>query len=275
MMNGVLRGIVMRHRGERHGPITSLVRPTDIGRLIKPFIFLDYLDVEMTAPFGFGFHPHSGIATLTHHLTGDVAYEDTSGQRGIVRAGGIEWMAAGKGVWHRGTVTNARHATGFQLWLALPRGAEDALSAGLYISPEHVEHADGVRVLLGQYGTARSRITSSDAAVNYFYVDLVAGREWRFAPPAAHRVAWIFVHRGSVVTAEATLSDELAVYDDSPAPLIVRAISDAGFLIGTAIRHPHELVVSAHSVHTNQWSLEAGERCIEAIGAQLRAQGRI
>ncbi len=35
------RPIVLRTRGSRHGPITRLVSPSDIGELIKPFVFLE------------------------------------------------------------------------------------------------------------------------------------------------------------------------------------------------------------------------------------------
>ncbi|WP_370694565.1 pirin family protein, partial [Klebsiella pneumoniae] len=73
-----------------------------MGERLKPFIFLDFFDAEIEPGFGFGMHPHSGIATLTWQPGSDVAYQDTTGQRGILRAGGLEWMNAGGGAWHQG-----------------------------------------------------------------------------------------------------------------------------------------------------------------------------
>lgn len=53
---------------------------------------------------GFGWHPHSGIATLTYQLNADTQYEDTAGQKGLVAATGLEWMRAGGGTWHQGFI---------------------------------------------------------------------------------------------------------------------------------------------------------------------------
>ena len=36
--------IARRTRGQSHGPITRLMSPSDFGRLLKPFVFLDLID---------------------------------------------------------------------------------------------------------------------------------------------------------------------------------------------------------------------------------------
>src|ERR1043166_2573564 len=59
------RSIVQRTRGGTHGPVTRLMSPSDLGEILKPFVFLDLFDHE-GAPFDGGLHPHSGIATLTY-----------------------------------------------------------------------------------------------------------------------------------------------------------------------------------------------------------------
>src|SRR5262245_24998065 len=40
------RAVVHHTRGTRGGPITRLVSPSDIGQLIKPFVFLDLFDFD-------------------------------------------------------------------------------------------------------------------------------------------------------------------------------------------------------------------------------------
>ena len=37
--------------------------PSDLGEMLKPFVFPDLVDAEARALSGFGLHPHSGIAT--------------------------------------------------------------------------------------------------------------------------------------------------------------------------------------------------------------------
>jgi hypothetical protein len=44
------RAIVQRTRGRTHGPVTRLMSPSDVGEILKPFVFLDLFDHE-GAPF--------------------------------------------------------------------------------------------------------------------------------------------------------------------------------------------------------------------------------
>src|SRR6266853_415754 len=105
--------------GAARGP-ARLMSPSDFGRLLKPFVFLDLIDNRGKPFSGFGLHPHSGIATITYVAEGSVRYEDTNGATGLLRAGGIEWMQAGGGVWHGGGAGEPGRTRGFQLWIALP-----------------------------------------------------------------------------------------------------------------------------------------------------------
>ena len=83
------RSVTYRTRGRSHGPITRLVSPSDVGELIKPFVFLDYFEMDPKRTPALGFHPHSGIATLTLLLEGQVSYEETSGSKGVIATVGL------------------------------------------------------------------------------------------------------------------------------------------------------------------------------------------
>ena len=142
------RRIAFTTSGRRHGPITRLVSPSDIGELIKPFVLLDYAEVAPRPEPLFGIHPHSGIATLTVVLRGGMAYEDTTGKSGSVPTGGLEWMKAGNGVWHDGGPTPGEPLRAFQLWVALPPSEENAPPESQYIAPDAVQEEGPVRVIL-------------------------------------------------------------------------------------------------------------------------------
>src|SRR5438552_19148719 len=88
------RRVTYRTRGHSHGPITRLVSPYDVGELIKPFVFLDYFEIDPKNIPVIGFNPRSGIATLTVVLEGQISYEETSGTKGIIDPGAAEWMRA-------------------------------------------------------------------------------------------------------------------------------------------------------------------------------------
>ena len=192
------RAIVLRTRGSTHGPITRLMSPGDLGEFLKPFVFLDLFGFKPKGgQMGFGMHPHSGIATLTFAMEGDVVYEDTTGKSGVLPAGGVEWMRAGNGVWHRGGPANDSRLRGFQLWVALPASEELTPAQSIYLAPSQVPQEGPARVLLGRYGSAQSPI-SAPSDMNYLAVRLKDGERWRYAPPSGHTVAWLAVNAGQL-----------------------------------------------------------------------------
>ena len=48
---------------------------------------------------------------------------------------------------------------------------------------------------------------------------------------------------------------------------------DTAFVLGSAIKHPYELVTGHYSVHTTADALRQGESNIAAIGRRLHNQG--
>src|SRR4029077_9651265 len=142
------RQIIYRTHGRRGGPITRLVSPSDLGELIKPFVFLDHFDFDgQDSPMSMehGWHPNSDIATVTVVLEGAIRFAETTGKSGVLPAGSIEWMQAGNGVWHTGAPEPGR-VNGFQLWVALPPGMENAANASHYVMPNEVPAEGSVRV---------------------------------------------------------------------------------------------------------------------------------
>jgi len=268
------RRIAYRTRGNSHGPITRLVSPSDVGELIKPFVFLDYFDIDPEHSPAIGFHPHSGIATLSLVLEGQISHEETSGTKGVIEPGGVEWMRAGGGVWHTGGAVGTARVKGYQLWVALPPEMESMGSKGQYLGREHFQSHGPARVILGRYGEAASEV-SAPTTINYLDVALEKGEKWRYEPPGDHTVAWVAVHRGKLATPEIVDTGELAVFEESNGAIEFEALEDTGFILGSAVKHPHDLVLGTYSVHTSQRALDAGERKITEIGKRLRAEGRL
>jgi redox-sensitive bicupin YhaK (pirin superfamily) len=268
------RQIIHSTRGRSHGPVVRLVSPSDVGELIKPFVFLDYFEADPAHAPAFGFHPHSGIATLTLLLNGRLWYEETTGVKGVIAPGGIEWMRAGGGVWHTGGAVGTERIKGYQLWVALPPDLENGPAQSQYLGSEEFQSHGPARVILGRHGDATSKVAAPET-MNYLDVRLKAGERWRYEPPHNHSVAWIAVHEGSVTTPDKVTKGELAVFEESSSAIEFEAQDDASFILGSAIKHPHDLVLGYYSVHTTPDALERGEANIARIGRQLRAAGRV
>ena len=81
--------------------------------------------------------------------------------------------------------------------------------------------------------------------------------------------------RKSSATPEIVEQGVLAVFEESNSALEFEAIEDTGFILGSAVKHPHDLVLGTYSVHTSQRALDRGEARIAEIGRRLQAEGRL
>jgi redox-sensitive bicupin YhaK (pirin superfamily) len=247
--------------------------PADFGQILKPFVFLDLFDHE-GAPFNGALHPHSGIATLTYIAEGAVSYIDPGGARGTLPAGGVEWMQAGRGMWHGGGLDKAARTRGFQLWIALPPELELGPTVSLYQAPEDVPKDGPARVLLGSNGSAASAI-EAPSPINYLAVRLKAGERWRYEPPAGHTVLWVAIASGILSAPDELRHGELAVFESSSEAVEFEALTDAEFVLGSAAPHDHDLVLGYYSVHTSPDALQVGEAHISSIKERLVQEGRL
>jgi redox-sensitive bicupin YhaK (pirin superfamily) len=267
------RAIVSRTRGRRRGPATRLISPSDLGELLKPFVFLDLFEYE-GPPFDGGLHPHSGIATLTHVTDGSVRYVDPTGATGRLAAGGVEWMQAGRGMWHGGGLDHGGLTRGFQLWIALPPALELGPASSVYQPPSDVPQEGPARVLLGSFGVARNPITPP-SAINYLAVRLGAGERWRYEPPADHTVLWAAIGSGVLSVPGGLIQGEMAAFEPSNEPVDFEARTDVEFMLGSAAPHKHDLELGYYSVHTSPAALREAEAHIAAIKEDLVRDGRL
>ena len=270
--------ILHRTRGSSHGPITRLVSPSDLGEVLKPFIFLDRFEspADGQAP-RFGMHPHSGIATLTYLIEGSTHYEDTTGTegaRGLLPQGGVEWMMAGGGVWHRGGPADHERVLGFQLWVAMPPALELAEAYSLYLDPAEVPQVGPARVLLGRYGGASCPIPAP-SDMTYLGVHLKAGDTWNFELAPGHTVAWAAIGEGSLSAPDALRTGDLVVLSADAGSITFKAITDTAFVVGSAVPHAQPLHMGSYSVHTNAQALALGEAGIRNRAQLLREQKRL
>ena len=268
------RKIVRRTRGTRHGAITRLMSPSDLGEVLKPFVFLDLFDMEKASYTGTGLHPHSGIATVTYLFEGSVRYEDSAGATGVLPAGGVEWFKAAHGAWHGGGLGDAGRARGFQLWLALPPDHELGPVENVYLAPDAVARDGPARLLVGSYGGATSSI-NAPASLNYLAVRLRAGESWRYQPAVDHTVGWVSLSTGRLRVPESVEAGELAIFEPSTDAIDFHADADSEFVLGSAAPHAHDLVLGQYSVHTSAATLRTAEERLKEIQHRLQGEGRL
>lgn len=268
------RRVVHRTRGATHGPITRLMSPSDLGEVVKPFVFLDIFEGDMRAMGSMPIHPHSGIATVTVFTTGDVRFDDPGAGQGTIGYGGVEWMRAGGGVWHGKELSPgaSQRAQGFQLWVTLPPELENGPSESQYLEAVQMKRTGPAHVIVGDYEGVASPVRAPQG-FNYLLVTLKPGETWTYRPPQGHEVGWLAIAQGALDAGERLSAGEMVVFDrrEAPIQLTAKGDADAVFVLGSAVPHPHDLYLGSYSVHTSPEALACGERRIAELGAKLAA----
>jgi redox-sensitive bicupin YhaK (pirin superfamily) len=216
----------LRGQPASDGAGVKILRTVGQGRHdLDPFLMLDEIHSDRRDEFvaGFPSHPHRGIETLTVMLDGGFEHQDHMGHRAAIRAGGAQWMSAGRGVIHSEMPLPGEGSIhGFQLWINLP--AADKLREPDYAQAEAHEMPavalDGgrLRVIAGRYGDAASPIASPACEAAVLELRLDPGAAFQWSPPPGHR-ALVRPFQGAVRLAnpsgpEASLaSGQMAVLD--------------------------------------------------------------
>jgi redox-sensitive bicupin YhaK (pirin superfamily) len=273
----VTRKIVHRTRGYGHGPIVRLMSPSDLGEQLKPFVFLDLFEADMRGLAGsMPVHPHSGIATVTVFTDGDVTFDDPQAGHGTIGYGGVEWVRAGRGMWHGKELSAGTSPTtqGFQLWVALRPDQEHAEPEAQYIGADQMPSIGPARLIVGAYRAAASPVRAP-GAINYLLVTLKPGEHWTYEPPSGHVIGWVALGKGALSAGEHLSKGELAIFEKSETPLAFEGADGVGatFVLGSAVPHRYQLHLGAYSVHTSAEALAAGERHIRDLKQRLDATG--
>lgn len=161
---------------------------------LDPFLMLDEIRSDQREEFAAGFpsHPHRGIETLTVMLEGGFEHRDHLGHRAAIRAGGAQWMSAGRGVIHSEMpLPGEGRLHGFQLWINLP--AADKLREPDYAQAEAAELPElaleqgRLRVIAGRLAELVSPIGRTACETAVLALELAPGGTYRWSPPAGHR----------------------------------------------------------------------------------------
>ena len=178
---------------------------------IDPFLLLNHHGPQVYLPgnrgLPFGPHPHRGFETVTFILEGELAHLDSAGHQSVIRAGGVQWMTAGKGLVHAELSPEAFKRAGgpleiLQLWVNLP--ARLKMTAPKYVGLQREQipalpSADGkgvVQLIAGRWNGQEGPITTL-TGVFMSTVTLQRGGEVTFAGLAGRSVL-LYVVRGAV-----------------------------------------------------------------------------
>ncbi|HSC54604.1 MAG TPA: pirin family protein [Phnomibacter sp.] len=242
---------------------------------LSPFLMLDYNEpwqvLPTDHPRGVDVHPHKGFETVTIAWDGMVSHEDSSGGKGTIGPGDVQWMTAGSGILHK-----EFHATEFskkggtfhmaQLWVNLPAANksvspryQDLLdkNMGRYILPNNNGE---VRIIAGELEGIQGP-AETFTRINIYDAKLNANASWNFSLPEGDNLGIVVLHGNLMInnTQQARTGD-LVVFSPHNTDVLIESNNDAHLLVlsGEPIRE----TISAYGpfvMNTRQEIMEAIE----------------
>lgn len=231
--------------------LTRIIGQPDLPRL-DPFLMLDFFGSDNPGEYIAGFppHPHRGFQTVTYMLAGKMRHKDSVGNEGVIDAGGIQWMNAGRGIIHEEMPEQEEGLLqGFQLWVNLP--AIEKMSAPNYqdIQPDsvpmaHIQNAD-VKVLAGAIEGVQGPVKTTAVSPTFLDVALKSGPSE--IAMNSDESAFIYVYEGDVVINKGEQGNEtileqgeLGVLSQKGTQLCVSTDTECKFIVvsGKPINEP-------------------------------------
>jgi redox-sensitive bicupin YhaK (pirin superfamily) len=174
--------------------------------MLDPFLLLDAFETDQAEDYigGFPDHPHRGFETVTYLLAGRMRHKDSAGHEGVIEAGGVQWMTAGKGIVHSEMPEQENGLLqGFQLWINLP--AREKMQAPAYqefaadkIPIERLDNGAEIHVIAGKTNKGTSGPVINNY-VNPIYMDISLPKGQVFEQAVStNDNAFIFVIEGEL-----------------------------------------------------------------------------
>jgi redox-sensitive bicupin YhaK (pirin superfamily) len=188
-------------------------------------------------------HPHRGFSPYTFMLQGEGFHRDNAGNDEIIKAGGVQWMFAGRGILHSEGPTEEFLQKGgvqelIQLWINAPRANKwdkPFYQAATAEQLPRVIDQDGVqfRLASGDYNGHTGPIQNFTPIVSMIG-EIGAGREIELNA-APDYWTLLYVAKGRVVVNDEPVEKHhLVVFDKTAGEIIVSATEDAQLLFLSA-----------------------------------------
>lgn len=247
-------------------------------RFANPFIVLHHQTPEAIPPGTSSRihpHPHRGFSPVTFMLQGEGFHKDNAGHEGIIKAGDVQWMFAGKGILHsEGPSPTILKSGGIQeliqIWVNVPKAHK--WDDPFYQSATREEQPlvlqqEGVHLRLasGEYEGKTGPLKSFTPVIS-IVGDIKKGKRVQFSAPAGYWTL-LYISKGSACIQQETVEQHhLIVFEKENDEIILSATDDLQLLFLSAepldepvaakdnfVMNTAEEVEAALSDHKNGW----------------------
>lgn len=215
-------------------------------RFANPFIVLHHMGPEVIEPgqtLRIHPHPHRGFSPYTIMLQGEGYHKDNAGNDEIIKAGGVQWMFAGKGIMHSEGPTEQLLKNGgvmelIQLWINAPadkKWDEPFYQAATADQLPAVLQAEGLdfKLASGDYEGQTGPIKAFTPVISIVGT-IAAGKQADFKAQPGYWTL-LYIIRGTVtVNGETVTQYNLVVFDKENEDISVIADEDTQVLFLSA-----------------------------------------
>ena len=171
---------------------------------IDPFLMLDEFGSDNKNDYIAGFppHPHRGIETVTYMLDGEFEHEDSTGAKGRMSAGAVQWMKTGRGIIHSEMpAMSGGRLLGFQLWINMPAKLKKNKPTYSFINPDQIgtfkDSEKTIKVIAGEYQNVIGPEKGHNVEPIYFHIKLNSDKEFKTTVPSGHN-SFIYLLKGEL-----------------------------------------------------------------------------
>jgi len=169
-----------------------------------PFLMLDEFGSENKDDYigGFPPHPHRGIETVTYMLSGEFEHKDSTGAKGRMYAGDVQWMKTGGGIIHSEMPAMSEGKLhGFQLWLNMPAKLKMNKPEYIYIDSRqiqiHKDYEKKIKIIAGKFDNTEGPVKGHNLEPIYFDIELEKNKEFNFELSSTHN-SFIYLINGEI-----------------------------------------------------------------------------
>ena len=203
-----------------------------------PFLLLDEFRSDDPNDYiaGFPDHPHRGFETVTYMLAGSMQHGDNQGNAGLLEAGSVQWMTAGRGIVHSEMPMQEDGLMwGFQLWVNLPSKQKMTEPRYQDIPPTNVPTislTDGVtaKIVAGTLRGTEGPVNGVATEPFFYDVRLEDARSITIETPRSHNV-FAYVYEGRVEVADRWIEAKQIALLDAGDLLDLRTDADARLIV--------------------------------------------
>jgi len=177
---------------------------TSLINYLDPFLMLDEFGSENKDDYigGFPPHPHRGIETVTYMLSGEFEHEDSTGAKGKMSSGDVQWMKTGGGIIHSEMPAMSEGKLhGFQLWVNMPAKLKMSKPEYIYIDSKQMQiHKDSekkIKIIAGKFNDVEGPIKGHNVEPVYFDVELEKDKIFNFDLSSTHN-SFVYLIEGEI-----------------------------------------------------------------------------